>query len=105
MGWLGIPKLIQNVFQSKTDVFRKEVIIPHRMKLDLSLNTDVFARGEEFKDTLLMLAEVSLLLFMLQRQLFSTRCSSVVRVNATRAMIPEATNCYFLGKANERLVR
>ena len=65
MGWLGIPKLIQNVFQSKTDVFKKEVIIPHRMKLDLSLNTDVFARGEEFKDT-------SLLLFMLQRQLFST---------------------------------
>ena len=78
MGWLGIPKLIQNVFQSKTDVFKKEVIIPHRMKLDLSLNTDVFARGEEFKDTLLMLAEVSLLLFMLQRQLFSTRCSSVM---------------------------
>ena len=57
MGWLGIPKLIQNVFQSKTDVFKKEVIIPHRMKLDLSLNTDVFARGEEFKYTWLMLAE------------------------------------------------
>ena len=50
MGWLGIPKLIQDVFQSRTEVFRKEVIIPHRMKLDLSLDTDVFARGEELKD-------------------------------------------------------
>ena len=78
MGWLGIPKLIQDVFQSRTEVFRKEVIIPHRMKLDLSLDTDVFARGEELKDTLLMLAEASLLLLMLQRQLFSTRCSSVL---------------------------
>ena len=80
-----IPKLIQDVFQSRTEVFRKEVIIPHRMKLDLSLDTDVFAKGEdvfakgeELKDTLLMLAEASLLLLMLQRQLFSTRSSSIM---------------------------
>ena len=85
MGWLGIPKLIQNVFQSKTDVFKKEVIIPHRMKLDLSLDTDVFAKGEELKDTLLMLAEASLLLLMLQRQLFSTRCSSVLSTGTSQS--------------------
>ena len=100
-----IHKLIIYVFQSRTDVLRKEVIFPHRVKLDLSLDTDVLSRGEEFSPK----RHINV-----GRDIPATFCASasalslhdeVVSVTQGEplSMNQEATSCHSLRKADERV--